>query len=99
MCVRAGEKTCSFYMRNGRCAFGATCKFHHPALPRGKVNGDGLNRMGTPMMSVGEYWTPMTQWYPQPIISGPIPVLPAMFGSACYGIPIQVRVQKIPVSP
>lgn len=25
-----GEKECSYYVKNGNCKFGATCKFHHP---------------------------------------------------------------------
>mmetsp|Transcript_1826 Transcript_1826/g.2627 ORF Transcript_1826/g.2627 Transcript_1826/m.2627 type:complete len:702 (+) Transcript_1826:659-2764(+) len=28
---RPGEPDCIFYLRNGRCKYGATCKYHHPA--------------------------------------------------------------------
>ncbi|CAI5977519.1 unnamed protein product [Closterium sp. NIES-65] len=28
--VRPGEKECAYYMRHGKCSFGATCRFHHP---------------------------------------------------------------------
>ncbi|KFK34147.1 hypothetical protein AALP_AA5G106800 [Arabis alpina] len=28
--VRPGAEDCSFYMRNGCCKFGSTCKFNHP---------------------------------------------------------------------
>ncbi|VVB04733.1 unnamed protein product [Arabis nemorensis] len=28
--VRPGAEDCSFYMRNGSCKFGSTCKFNHP---------------------------------------------------------------------
>ena len=27
---RGGEATCPFYMKNGTCKYGATCKFDHP---------------------------------------------------------------------
>ena len=27
---RPSEPNCTFYMRNGTCKYGATCKFHHP---------------------------------------------------------------------
>mmetsp|Transcript_23649 Transcript_23649/g.29078 ORF Transcript_23649/g.29078 Transcript_23649/m.29078 type:complete len:581 (+) Transcript_23649:594-2336(+) len=27
---RPGEPDCIFYLRNGRCKYGATCKYHHP---------------------------------------------------------------------
>lgn len=33
---RPGEPNCTFFMRNGTCKYGATCKFHHPT-------GDALN--------------------------------------------------------
>jgi Zinc finger C-x8-C-x5-C-x3-H type (and similar) len=25
-----GEQDCSYYVKNGRCGFGASCKFNHP---------------------------------------------------------------------
>ena len=28
---RPGRELCEFYMKTGRCKFGATCKFHHPS--------------------------------------------------------------------
>ena len=28
---RHGAPDCTFYIKTGRCKFGATCKFHHPA--------------------------------------------------------------------
>ena len=28
---RPGQPECTFYVKTGRCKFGATCKFHHPA--------------------------------------------------------------------
>ena len=32
-CLPPDEKSCSFYMKHGWCAFGATCKFNHPFPP------------------------------------------------------------------
>ncbi|GBG77606.1 hypothetical protein CBR_g24052 [Chara braunii] len=34
---RPGEAECAFYMRNGECKFGITCKFHHPKERSGKA--------------------------------------------------------------
>ena len=32
MSHRAGEEECKYYKKNLDCAFGGSCKFHHPEL-------------------------------------------------------------------
>lgn len=49
---RPGQEPCSYYMRTGKCAYGATCKFDHPRsrAPTGPdgYQGGGMNGVSTP---------------------------------------------------
>ena len=40
---RPNEPDCIYYLKNGRCKYGSTCKFHHPLLPYQSVNIGNLN--------------------------------------------------------
>lgn len=45
----AGETECAYYMKNMRCGFGPSCKFHHPELAVGWVPA-GAASMAPPGM-------------------------------------------------
>lgn len=48
---RPSEPACAFYIKTGKCKFGATCKFHHPKdiqIPStGQENGNGVQSADT----------------------------------------------------
>ncbi|OAY71126.1 Zinc finger CCCH domain-containing protein 5 [Ananas comosus] len=45
---RPGQPECTYYMKNGTCKFGSTCKFHHPKQG-GHVQQVLLNYFGYPL--------------------------------------------------
>ena len=54
--VRPGEKECSFFMRNGMCQYGETCRWHHPperqsAVPQLVPMPAGVGMGGMPGMA------------------------------------------------
>ncbi|XP_022741067.1 zinc finger CCCH domain-containing protein 58-like isoform X2 [Durio zibethinus] len=46
---RVGQPVCQYYMRMGRCKFGASCKYHHPKQGGGSVSPMSLNYYGYPL--------------------------------------------------
>jgi len=46
--IRPSEKECAFFVKNGKCSFGKTCKWNHPeesvGASFGKIAGDALLR-------------------------------------------------------
>lgn len=42
---RPGEPDCIYYLRNGKCKYGATCKYHHP--PRMNDGKDTIGGVGS----------------------------------------------------
>lgn len=37
---RPGEPDCIYYLRNGKCKYGSTCKYHHPTVQYNANNGN-----------------------------------------------------------
>jgi hypothetical protein len=37
---RPGEPDCIYYLRNGKCKYGSTCKYHHPTIQCNANNGN-----------------------------------------------------------
>jgi hypothetical protein len=54
---RAGERDCTFYLKTGKCKFGATCRYNHPrdrqgAAERAGIVSEELNNLGLPIREV-----------------------------------------------
>ncbi|KAL4568267.1 hypothetical protein LXL04_023875 [Taraxacum kok-saghyz] len=77
--IRLGEQDCSFYMRNGTCNFGKSCKFHHPDPiiyhePDQAYEDYFEYENGASGFTDGEYGIgypdPNQRYYPQPPVIG-----------------------------
>jgi hypothetical protein len=75
-----GEKQCEFYMRNGSCKYGATCKYNHPDpmavggsdLTSAFVNGGTTSLPAPSPSSVGSWSSPRA-------LNDPTPFVPYVF--------------------
>ncbi|XP_061953592.1 zinc finger CCCH domain-containing protein 67 isoform X1 [Populus nigra] len=78
--IRPGEKQCEFYMRNGSCKYGATCKYNHPDpmavggsdLTSAFVNGGTASLPAPSPSSVGSWSSPRA-------LNDPTPFVPYVF--------------------
>ncbi|KAJ6970670.1 callose synthase 10 isoform X1 [Populus alba x Populus x berolinensis] len=78
--IRPGEKQCEFYMRNGSCKYGATCKYNHPDpmavggsdLTSAFVNGGTASLPAPSPTSVGSWSSPRA-------LNDPTPFVPYVF--------------------
>ncbi|XP_024442497.1 zinc finger CCCH domain-containing protein 67 isoform X2 [Populus trichocarpa] len=78
--IRPGEKQCEFYMRNGSCKYGATCKYNHPDpmavggsdLTSAFVNGGTTSLPAPSPSSVGSWSSPRA-------LNDPTPFVPYVF--------------------
>ena len=60
---RPGESNCIFFLKNGRCKYGATCRYHHPLDYHARRNDDG--RRQPVQMHQGAEMTPKIQYITQ----------------------------------
>ena len=49
---RPGETECQYYMKNGDCRFGLSCKYHHPADWMASKKNCVLSHLGLPLRQV-----------------------------------------------
>lgn len=52
---RVGQRDCEFYLKTGRCSFGATCRYNHPKDRQQAAQHfvcDDLNNLGLPLREV-----------------------------------------------
>jgi hypothetical protein len=48
--VRSGQKTCSHYLKTGRCAYGSSCQFDHPRNESNVAAGGATTKDLTPKL-------------------------------------------------